>query len=246
MLKSLPRKLTSGAVSVLTTVKELREATDFASAVDVMTEAPQALIETRVARLRAENPQATPAEIIGILSKNFYSSAALTSAGSGAVAALPGVGTIAGLGISSAQFLGFLTQAGIYVLSVAHVYGIPTHDKELRRMLVMSSILGEEATELLTANLGFSSLSVLRSSFTQLGSNVTAKVNSMLANRLQKLLLRKGTTSVFGKILPFGVGAGIGWWIGNTMAREVVAGVSNFLGPVPLEFSETDMYVTGV
>lgn len=237
LIKSVPQKVSAGAQTALTTVNELREATDFASAVDVMTEAPQSFIEERVNRLRLENPEATPAEIIGILSRKFYKSSGATSAGTGAVAAFPGLGTVAGLGVSSAQFLAFLAQAGIYVLSVAHIYGIPTENRELRRMLVMSSILGEDATELLTAKLGFSSIGLLRSSFAQLGTNVTAKANSLLANRLKKLLVRKGATSIFGKVMPFGVGAGIGWWVGNTMAREVIRGTSYFLGPIPTSFA---------
>lgn len=237
LIAAVPQKVAAGANTVFSTVNELRKANDFASAVDVMAEAPQEYIEKRVNQLRIENPTATPADIIGILSRKFHKTASAASGATGVLAAAPGLGTAASLGVSSVQFASFLAQAGIYVLSVAHVYGIPLENKELRRMLVMSAVLGEDATDLVTTKLGFSSISVLRSSFAQLGSNATAKVNSFLANRLKKLLVRKGTTSILGKAMPFGIGAGIGWYVGHTMAHQVIKGTSQFLGPIPAEFS---------
>lgn len=237
MLKSVPGKISFAVKSVGQTASEFKNVSDVASAVDAMTEIPQNYISTRVNALRLEHPDATPAEIIEILGQRFRKSSAYSSGATGAVAAFPGIGTVAGLGVSSAQFVAFLGQAGLYVLSVAHVYGVPTEDKEMRRMLVMSSILGEDATELVTAKLGFSSIRVMRSSFQQISTNASAKVNSFLANRVKKLLIRKGATSIFGKIMPFGIGAGVGWFVGHKMAHQVIKGTGEFLGPVPATFS---------
>ncbi|EEH64722.1 hypothetical protein HMPREF0044_0459 [Gleimia coleocanis DSM 15436] len=237
VIKSVPQKIASGASTVASAVGELRNVTDFASAIDVMVEAPQGYIERSVNQLRIENPTASPAEIIGILSRRFHKTASLSSSATGVAASVPGLGTVASLGVSSVQFATFLAQAGIYVLSVAHVYGIPTEDREMRRMLVMSSILGEDATDLVTAKLGFSSINMMRASFAQLGSNATAKVNGFLAKRLKKMVVRKGTTSILGKAMPFGIGAGIGYYVGHTMAHQVIKGTSQFLGPIPTQFA---------
>ncbi|MCS4485257.1 hypothetical protein NXS08_07230 [Gleimia sp. 6138-11-ORH1] len=236
-LKTVPSKVTAAVKNVSEVAGEFKRITDFASAIDVMTEVPQDYIANRVNALRLEHPEATPEILIEILGQRFRRSSAFSAGATGAVATLPGLNTIAGLGVSSAQFIAYLGQAGLYVLSVAHVYGIPTEEREHRRLLVMSSILGAEATELVNSKLGFSSLLSMRSSFQQMNSNAVTKVNAILLKRFGKRQLQKGTTSILGKVLPFGIGVGVGWYLGHTLAHQAITGTRDFLGPAPATFS---------
>ena len=100
------------------------------------------LVDRHIARLRRNRPDATPAEITRRLNAEFRAATISSGAGVGAAAAAPGFGTAAALALSGTEAIGFANATALYVLSRSAVHGIPVHDVERRRTLVMAVMLG--------------------------------------------------------------------------------------------------------
>lgn len=243
----LPAAVWSTAKAAGKTAKELARTGSITQAVDTMIDIPNESIRKRVNELRIKYPHATPAELSQIVSRDFRRVAATTSGLVGASAAMPGVGTAAGVGLSSAQLLGFVTQAGYYVLTMASIHGIATDDYDKRRLLVLTSLLGEQGAQIASSQFGFSTLTALKGYASDMQRQTIRRVNKALAKHASKQAAKRGLSATFGRIMPFGIGAAIGWIVGRSMAGSVIEGVEHALGPAPTEFSfpvEVDIEVS--
>lgn len=243
----LPGAVWSTAKAAGKTAKELVRSGSITQAVDTMIDIPNESIHKRVNDLRIKHPHATPAELSRIVSRDFRRVAATTSGLVGASAAMPGVGTVAGVGLSSAQLLGFVTQAGYYVLTMASIHGIPTDDYDKRRLLVLTSLLGEQGAEIASSQFGFSTLTALKGYASDMQRQTIRRVNKALAKRASKQAATRGLSATFGRVMPFGIGAAVGWVVGRSMAGSVIEGVEHALGPAPEEFAfpvEVDIEVS--
>lgn len=236
-LVHFPKAVARGSRNASSAVKALLKARSIPQAVDVMIDIPNATINDRVNKLRIEHPHATPADLAAIVTKDFRRLAANTSGLAGTAAAAPGVGTIAGLGLSSAQLVGFVTQAGYYVLTMASIYGIPTDDVDKRRLLVLTSLMGEQGAEIASSQFGFSTLTALKGYASDMQRQTIQRVNRALAKRATQQAASRGLTATAGRLMPFGIGAVLGWMIGRSMAGNVIEGVTYALGEPPAEFS---------
>ena len=134
----------------------------FDEALDRAIAIPSARVAKNVARLRAEHPKASPADIISILERRFLRFSKVSGAGVGIAAAVPAVGTAAAIGITGAQVAAFLGAAATYVLGVAEVHGIETSDVERRRTLLLTALLGQEGANTVQASLGLSGINSAR------------------------------------------------------------------------------------
>ncbi|MDO5035118.1 MAG: hypothetical protein Q4E01_07040 [Actinomycetaceae bacterium] len=218
-------------------VRNVKNADSVQDVIDAMIEVPTQRIEEKVNRLRLENPGATPADIEAIVTREFRSLAANTSGAAGAAAAVPGLGTAAALGVSSAQLAGFVSEAGYYVLTLAHIHGIPMDDMEKRRLLVLTSLMGEQGEEIATQQFGFATLTALKGYATDMQRQTIKRVNKKLTQMAAKRAARKGATAMLGRLMPYGIGAGLGWVIGRSMAGNVIEGAQNALGAPPATFA---------
>jgi trimethylamine:corrinoid methyltransferase-like protein len=72
--------------------------------------------------IRRAKPDATPAQVIKTLERRYL--AAVTTGGAlvGATAAIPAVGTVASLALSTAETAGFLEASALFALSVTEVH----------------------------------------------------------------------------------------------------------------------------
>ncbi|MDO5722720.1 MAG: hypothetical protein Q4P06_09325 [Actinomycetaceae bacterium] len=236
-IKHLPGTVVRGTLSAGSAVKALMKAGSITEAVDVMIDVPNESILERVNELRIKHPDASPAQLAAIVTKDFRRLAANTSGLAGTAAAAPGLGTVAGLGLSSAQLVGFVAQAGYYVLTMASIYGIPTDDIDKRRLLVLSSLMGEQGAEIASSQFGFSTLTALKGYASDMQRQTIKRVNRTLAKQASKQAAGKGLTATAGRLMPFGIGAALGWMIGRSMASNVVEGVTYALGDAPAEFA---------
>ena len=96
-----------------------------------------------VARIRVRHPDASPKAVVKRLNAEFRAATISAGAGVGAAAAAPGVGTGLALAISGGESVAFLNATVLYILARAEVQGIPVHNVERRRTLVMAIMLGE-------------------------------------------------------------------------------------------------------
>ena len=113
-------------------------------------------------------------------------------------------------------------QAAYYVLTVAQLQGISVVDRERRRTLLLSALLGKEGQEIIEGQLGMQSLVWVGQLVNTLPISTVRTVNAKLATRAAKYAGRKVLGVAAGRLAPLGIGAAVGWWGGRSLARQVI------------------------
>lgn len=193
--------------------------------------------------VRKQHPTASPAEVVHILEQRYLAAVTTGGAATGAVAALPGVGTVAALAISGAETAGFLEASALFAQSVAELHGIPMADPERSSDLVMALMLGGAGSELVQQFAG-EARGTAPSRGAYWGEIVTRRMPKTLLRRLttriRKVFLRRFAArqgaSVVLRIVPFGIGAVIGGTGNNLLGRKVVSAAREAFGPAPATF----------
>lgn len=205
-------------------------------------EVQRPLVLANLRRLRKHHPQDTAYELSRRLEKEFLAGMGTGGAAIGTVAIIPGVGTVAALGISAAATVVFLEATALYAQSVAELHGVRLQDPESAQVMVMAIILGDEGLSMLQGLTG----QVLGKGKTPMqawGKNATKSVPLSMVKGvvapMQKMFLKKmaakGSASIVGRAMPFGIGAAIGG-VGNfMMGKAVIASAQRAFGPAPLE-----------
>lgn len=204
-------------------------------------EVQRPLVLANLRRLRKRYPQDTAYELSRRLEREFLSGMGTGGAAIGATAIIPGVGTIAALGISAAATVVFLEATALYAQSVAELHGVRLQDPDSAQVMVMAIILGDEGLSMLQGLTG----QVLGKGKTPMqawGKNATKSMPLTAAKGviapMRKMFLKKMATrsgaSMVGKAMPFGIGAAIGG-VGNyMMGKAVIASAQRAFGPAPL------------
>lgn len=198
------------------------------------------LVVANIRRLQRRNPRASAAQLADILERDYLR--AVTGGGAlvGATAVVPGVGTLASLGLSAAATVGFLEATALYATSLAELHGIRMTDPDKASTLVMAVMLGEEGTALL-GSLSGQAMGRGKGASQAWGNALAGRMSSsgagFIRERIQKAflrnLLKRQGTALFGRALPFGVGAVVGGAGNLMMGRTVVANAKEAFGPMP-------------
>ena len=192
---------------------------------------PAARIEERVARMRRDRPGADAAELVEMAGARFRRDAGLSSGAVGASAAIPAISTGAAAALTVGQSAAFIASAVTYVLTVAEIQGVHVVDTERRRALVLSALLGKEGSEAVQGQLGLSSMFWAAQLLMQMPLPSVKSINAHLIKRVAKRSAAKGGALALGRLLPFGIGAAIGWSGGRALANQVIEGAQAALGP---------------
>ena len=192
---------------------------------------PASRIEERVARMRRDRPGADAAELVEMAASRFRRDAGLSSGAVGASAALPAISTGAAAALTVGQSAAFIASAVTYVLTVAEIQGVHVVDTERRRALVLSALLGKEGSEAVQGQLGLSSMFWAAQLLMQMPLPSVKSINAHLIKRVAKRSAAKGGALALGRLLPFGIGAAIGWKGGRALANQVIEGAQAALGP---------------
>jgi hypothetical protein len=198
------------------------------------------LVLANIRRLQRRYPNASAAQLAERLERDYLS--AVTGGGAlvGATAVVPGVGTIAALGLSAAATVAFLEATALYATSLAELHGIRMTDPDKASTMVMAVMLGEEGTSLL-GSLSGQALGKGKGA-TQAWGNVLARrmpssgfgsVRQRVQRVFLRSLLKRQGTALFGRALPFGIGAVVGGAGNLMMGRAVVANAKEAFGPMP-------------
>lgn len=198
------------------------------------------LVLANIRRLRRKHPHASAAQLAAKLERDYL--AAVTGGGAlvGATAVVPGVGTIASLGLSAAATVAFLEATALYATSLAELHGIHVVDPDKASAMVMAVMLGEEGTALL-GSLSGQAMGNGKGATQAWGSVLSRRMPvsgfGAVRNRIQKAFLRslvkRQGTALFGRALPFGIGAIVGGAGNLMMGRAVVANAKAAFGPMP-------------
>ena len=192
---------------------------------------PASRIEERVARMRRDRPGADAAELVEMAGSRFRRDAGLSSGAVGASAAIPAISTGAAAALTVGQSAAFIASAVTYVLTVAEIQGVHVVDTERRRALVLSALLGKEGSEAVQGQLGLSSMFWAAQLLMQMPLPSVKSINAHLIKRVAKRSAAKGGALALGRLLPFGIGAAIGWKGGRALANQVIEGAQAALGP---------------
>jgi hypothetical protein len=195
--------------------------------------------------IRRSRPQASPAEVIRTLERRYL--AAVTTGGAlvGATSAIPAVGTVASIALSTAETAGFLEASALFAQSVTEVHGIAVTDPERARTLVMTMILGGAGSDLVE-QLASEVVGVgpARSAFwgELVTKNIPKSALGSVARRMRSFFLKKFAASegagIVGRAIPFGIGAVIGGAGNHFLGRRVVASSRTAFGAAPQSFPE--------
>ena len=192
---------------------------------------PASRIEERVARMRRDRPGADAAELVEMAGARFRRDAGLSSGAVGASAAIPAISTGAAAALTVGQSAAFIASAVTYVLTVAEIQGVHVVDTERRRALVLSALLGKEGSEAVQGQLGLSSMFWAAQLLMQMPLPSVKSINAHLIKRVAKRSAAKGGALALGRLIPFGIGAAIGWSGGRALANQVIEGAQAALGP---------------
>ncbi|BDD83641.1 hypothetical protein TPB0596_34040 [Tsukamurella pulmonis] len=186
-----------------------------------------------VAGLRADHPDETPAQIIARLEKRYLLAVTGSGGAVGATAAVPGVGTVAALGAVGAETVVFMEASALYALAVAEVYGISVDDREMRKALVLTAVLGDAGLGALRATVGAKNASLL-----SLKKNPTqipglGNLNKQLMKMFTRRFMAKRAPLLLGKLLPAGIGLVVGAGGNRALGKGVIKNAREAFGPVP-------------
>jgi len=210
----------------------------FQRAVLAAMRAQRPLVIANLRRLTKKHPHDSPGELAERMSRRYIAALATTGATAGGVGAVPGIGTATSLGASFGAALGFLELTALYAQSIAELAGLHTKTDQQAQALVMTIMLGEEGRELLQQ----AATSQPGSRFGTLGpsawlasglTGLTERAFSALANRFMRTLVRGEAVRFLGRMVPFGIGAGIGGVANRNLARQVVIQTQETFGQLP-------------
>lgn len=194
----------------------------------------------RVAGLRRDHPTESPAEILDRLTRAYLRGSGLGGGTVGAVAAVPGAGTLTAAALTTGQVGLFLRSTAAYVLAVAEVHGLRVTEPARRRTLVLAALLGKDGARAVEGELGLGTLAWGRAVLTRLPLGTVRSVNRMLSRRLVRSGVTRAGGLAVGRLAPFGVGAAVGWFGGRALARAVTEEVRESFGPPPADFASTE------
>jgi hypothetical protein len=197
---------------------------------------PSAAIHRHVDKLRRRNPEASPAQIIRMLEKEYLTLVGTAGGAVGAAAAVPTVGTAAATALTTGDIATFFAASSAFSLAVADVHGIDVDDVPRRRALLLATALGDKGAKDVERAIGGSGVAWGKVLLTSMPQGTLKRVNKALAHRfLRRQVARQGSLAL-GRLLPFGVGAVIGVVGGRALGHGVVAQSRRAFGSPPDHF----------
>ena len=197
---------------------------------------PSATIHKHVNKVRARNPDASPAEIIRLLEKEYLRVIQTTGGAVGAAAAIPAVGTAVSVVLSTSDVATFFASSAAFSLAVADVHGIDVQDIPRRRALLLATVLGDQGAQDVENAIGGSGVAWGKVLLTTMPRTTLQRVNKALTHRfIQKQVAKQGSL-LLGRILPFGVGAVVGWVGARALGHTVIAQSRVAFGAPPERF----------
>jgi len=208
------------------------------AALDRAVTIPSARIHAHVDSLRTRNPNATPAQIIRLLEREYLLVIAGAGGAVGAAAAAPAIGTGVAVALTASDVATFFASSSTFSLAVASVHGIEVSDAGRRRALVLATILGESGLKVAQDQSEITSGAFARLLLTRMPTTTIKRVNGILTRRLIRRQATKQGALALGRLAPFGIGAVIGVTGARALGKTVISGAQRAFGPPPDHFPQ--------
>jgi len=200
---------------------------------------PSTTVHAHVESLRRRNPEASPERLVHLLEKEYLRVVGTAGGAVGVAAAAPAVGTGVAMALTAGDIATFFGASAAFTLAVASVHGIEIEDVERRRALLMTSILGESGAKAVADAVELRNVSAARALLTRLPLGTVKKVNMTLTRRMVRHQVGRQTGLMLGRMVPYGIGAVIGFAGGRALGRQVVRGARAAFGPPPATYGHT-------
>ncbi|WP_370450323.1 hypothetical protein [Cryobacterium sp. TMS1-20-1] len=217
--------------------------TGFVKGIDRVLAIHRPVVLAHIRSIRRRNPHASPEQIVRILEKRYLAAVIAGGAAVGATAVIPGVGTGVTIALSGLETAGFLEATALFTQSVSEVHGIAVEDPERARALVLTMMLGREGSDLVRQLAGqVTGSGTARTTYwgELITNSLPRAVLGPLTDRLKSAFLRqfatRGSASLLGKVLPFGIGAVIGGVGNHILGNKVMHASRLAFGPPPSGF----------
>ena len=198
------------------------------------------LVLAYLRRLRRKNPSFTAAELAKIVERDYLLTITGSGAAVGATAAIPGVGTVAALGFSAAATVGFLEASALYAQALAELHGITTEDPDKSRLLVMAILMGDEGSSMISAlthQVAGRGSGPVKGWAAMFGANKQSSLWTTMQGTMQRTFMKKMLAtqgaSMFGRLVPFGIGAAVGGFGNRFLGKKVVEAAGLAFGSMP-------------
>lgn len=213
---------------------ELREELDerWLSVIDAALKVQTPLAHSYVRRLRAKHPEDTPRQLLERATGRFTGLMTLTGAGIGGVAALPGLGTAAALGLTVGEGVSFAEACAFLTLAAAEIHDVDMSDRNTRRLVLMGVLSGERGTEIIAKAMGKQGLqwnAVLGGG----GGFLPGLVSKQISRYVRRRVVARSSKLWLGRLLPFGVGAVIGGFGARSVSKSVVEAMLEIFSQAP-------------
>lgn len=137
------------------------------------------------------------------------------------------------LAFAAGDVAGYMSFAALYVFSVAEVHGIPIHDMDRRRTLLMAVLLGDAGAQSVQSIAGRTGPYWANKVVQSIPMSSIKQVNKVLGRNFVTKYGTKQGVLVLGKQVPFGIGAAIGG-VGNAaFARFTIRSANRAFGSAP-------------
>ena len=251
--KFLPFKKNSDAKSSATADETVRNsganqypdgmiASRFFAAVDRSAKMQAPAIRSYVDKVTAKHADKSVGEKQLILDKHFTNLLTGTGAGTGGVAAVPGLGTLLSIGAIGGESLLVLEACGLYALASAHLHGIDIDDEEHRRAIVLLTVSGADNNEIVSALSQGSTLASVKSlrGVTKAPRKELPMINGALGKLALRRMRKTFAKGMFRKIMPFGIGVVLGVTANRSIAKTMIQHVHRFLAEASTQASTAE------
>lgn len=206
-------------------------ASRFFAAVDRSAKMQAPAIRTYVEKLTSKHPEMSVDQKQEMLDKHFTNLLTGTGAGTGGIAAIPGLGTLLSIGAIGGESLLVLEACGLYALASAHLHGIDIDDEEKRRSIVLLSVSGADDNELVGALSQGSTMASVKSlrGVTKAPKKELPMINGVLGKLALRQMRKTFAKGMFRKIMPFGVGLVLGVTANRAIAKTMIEQVHRFV-----------------
>lgn len=206
------------------------------AALDKAVTIPSQAVRAHVDAVRRRNPEASPAQVVRILEREYLAVVQTAGGAVGTVAAIPSVGTGVGIALTSSDIATFFASSAAFALAVADVHGIAVDDVARRRALLLASVLGEKGARDVERATRGSGLAWGKVLLTSMPAGTLVKVNKALGNRFLRTQVAKQSGLAIGRLVPFGVGAVVGFVGARALGQGVIGQSRRAFGPPPSVF----------
>ena len=201
---------------------ELTEQIDerWLAVIDAALKVQAPLAHSYVHKLRQKHPEATDRQLLEHVTRRFTTLTTAAGAGIGGVAALPGLGTAAALGLTVGEGVTF-AEACAFLTLAAEIHGVDMTDKNTRRLVLMGVLGGERGTEIIAKAMGKQGLqwhSVLNGG----GGFLPGLISKQVSRYVRRRVVARTGKLWLVRLLPFGLGAVIGGLGARAVSKSVV------------------------